>query len=94
MSIADTNKQLKSLRDELASLKEAELHLQAKIDGLLDQLNEELQQRQSEPDNNDSEEHPPSLEDITELVRKFEVEHPALTDSVNRVLMTLSNMGI
>jgi predicted DNA-binding protein YlxM (UPF0122 family) len=94
MSIADTNKKLQELQDELSCLREAEQHLQGKIDALLSQLNQELI---AEPQNEDIETKPHdplSLDELANLVRKFEAQHPALTDSVNRVLLTLSNMGI
>lgn len=89
MSFEDTSRQLKLLQDELACLRAAEDHVEQKIHALLDQLNAELsaeQEKSSDPDS--------SLSDLPNLLRRFETEHPTLTDSINRVLMTLSNMGI
>lgn len=87
MNAQELGKQLKLLQDELACLRAAEQHIQDKIDGLLSDLEQEL--------NSPSEdEHPTDLTDLPQLLRKFETEHPELTDSINRVLVTLGNMGI
>lgn len=87
MSIQELGKQLKLLQDELACLRAAEEHVQEKIDTLLDQLNQELSAPAPEDEHHD-------LTDLPHLLRKFETEHPALTDSINRVMVTLGNMGI
>jgi septal ring factor EnvC (AmiA/AmiB activator) len=85
MSVKETTKQLKLLQDELACLRDAEQHVEQKINALLDQLYKEI---------NENEESPPDLHDLSSALRRFEAEHPALTDSINRILVTLSNMGI
>lgn len=87
MSFDDTRKQLKLLQDELACLRAAEQHVEQKINTLLDELDQEL-------NSNQENEHHTDLGDLPDILRRFEVEHPALTDSINRVLVTLSNMGI
>lgn len=87
MSIDELGKQLKLLQDELACLRAAEQHIQEKIDQLLDELNTELNKR-------DSEETSTDLTDLPKLLQKFETEHPELTASINRVMITLGNMGI
>jgi len=87
MSFQDTSKQLKLLQDELACLRAAEHHVEKKINQLLDELNHELVSEQNHEAASD-------LTDLPQLLRRFEAEHPALTDSINRVLVTLANMGI
>ncbi len=88
MSITELSKQLKLLQDELACLRAAEQHIQDKIDSTLAQLNTELEKPEQERD----EHH--DLADLPHILRRFEAEHPELTDSINRVMVTLSNMGI
>ncbi len=87
MSFDETSKQLKLLQDELACLRAAELHVEQKINSLLDQLNQDLSSEHEQDPHSD-------LSDLPNTLRRFEAEHPALTDSINRVLVTLSNMGI
>lgn len=87
MSIDELGKQLKLLQDELACLRAAEQHIQEKIDRLLDELNTQLNTIGNEEEHTD-------LTDLPNMLRKFETEHPELTDSINRVMLTLSNMGI
>lgn len=87
MSVEQLGKQLKLLQEELACMRAAEQHIQDKIDLLLTELNEKLEC--------DSEHHEDeALGDLSTLLRRFEVEHPELTDSLNRVFVTLGNMGI
>ncbi len=87
MSIEEMGKQLKLLQDELACLRAAEQHIQDKINGLLNELNHELSQPCEQEEHHD-------LSDLPEILRRFETKHPELTDSINRVLVTLGNMGI
>ena len=87
MSIDELGHQLKQLQDELICLHAAEQHIQEKIDGLIHELNNEL----SHPD--DINEHH-DLRDLPLMLKKFETEYPQLTDSINRILVTLGNMGI
>jgi len=87
MSFHDTSKQLKLLQDELACLRAAEHHVENKINELLDELNNELI---AEPESSSD----TDLTDLPKLLQRFEAEHPALTDSINRVMVTLANMGI
>lgn len=87
MKINEISKQLKLLQDEIACLRAAEQHIQGKIDRLLEQLNQQINAPEEEDE-------PQDLTDLPQMLRKFEAEHPELTDSINRVLVTLSNMGI
>ena len=84
MGIEEMGKQLKLLQDELACLRAAEQHVQDKITTLLKELDHELKQPNEQK----------HINDLSTLLRRFEAEHPELTDSINRVMMTLSNMGI
>jgi hypothetical protein len=87
MSVEQLGKQLKLLQEELACMRAAEQHIQDKIDLLLTELNEKLEC--------DAEHHEDeALGDLSNMLRRFEVEHPELTDSLNRVFVTLGNMGI
>jgi len=87
MHIDELGRQLKTLQDELACLQAAEHHVQEKIDKVIEDLNTELQHPEQEHSEHD-------LRDLPKILEKFETEHPQLTDSINRVMVTLSNMGI
>ena len=87
MHVKDISQQLKLLQDELACLRAAEEHVQSKMDALLDELDKSLSDQEQAEDASD-------LSSLPDILRKFEAEHPELTDSVNRVLVTLGNMGI
>ncbi|WP_370979308.1 DUF4404 family protein [Agaribacterium sp. ZY112] len=87
MPINQLGQDLKELQEELSCLQAAEQHVQHKIDHLIDELNHELEHPSNIPEDHD-------LRDLPKMLQRFETEHPELTDSVNRVLVTLSNMGI
>jgi len=87
MNIENSVKELQDLHDELSSLREAEKVVQDKINALLDQLDTELNR-------DDSSSEQETLSDLSTVLQRFETEHPTLTDSINRIMVTLSNMGI
>lgn len=69
---------IQNLKAEIKSLNLDTEH-QAKLDELVNQLEAEPQGV--------------SL-DIPHLIERFEAEHPALTNTLNQIMVTLSNMGI
>ncbi|MFT7558884.1 MAG: hypothetical protein ACI93R_000787 [Flavobacteriales bacterium] len=87
MDIQELSKELKLLQEELACMRAAEQHIQDKIDLLLTDLNEQLIDKEQV-----HEVH--HIGDLTNVLRRFEVQHPDLTDNLNRVFVTLGNMGI
>jgi len=87
MNVQELSKQLKLLQDELACLRAAEQHVQEKIDSMLSELDKQLNAPPSDEEKHD-------ITGLPTLLRKFEAEHPELTDSINRVMITLGNMGI
>ena len=78
--------ELQELQEELASLRAAEQHVQDKINNLLAQLQQSFHNGETTEQRD--------LSDLPQMLRRFEADHPDLTDSINRVLVTLSNMGI
>lgn len=87
MNTHEISQQLTELQEELASLRAAESHIQHQIDALIAGLNAQLDKPEDLLSNGD-------LADLPDMLRKFEAEHPALTESINRILITLGNMGI
>ena len=45
-------------------------------------------------DSGDSERHGLLLDSLREYIEQFEVEHPRLTGALNRIMVSLSNIGI
>ena len=88
MSVQELTEQLKDLQDELTGLLAAEQHTRDQIDEILEQINTELAAQKN--DTKDS----TQLHHFSERLRHFEAKHPELTDSINRVLVTLGNLGI
>lgn len=94
MSIESLSKQLETLQEELACLTAAENHTKEQIESILKAISEELktyENKEYADKENSIKEH---LKTITESLSRFETQHPALTDSINRIMITLGNMGI
>lgn len=87
MSIESLSNELKLLHEELTCLRAAEDHIQDKIDDLLAELNHTLNKPQEIHEHSE-------FGDLPKLLRRFEAEHPELTGNINRVMVTLGNMGI
>lgn len=91
MSIEDLSEQLRTLQDELTCLNAAEQRTRDEIENVLLSISKELEE---EKRTEQEEQQKAQLKSFTEYLHKFETEHPELTASVNRVLVTLGNMGI
>ncbi|MGV3526076.1 MAG: DUF4404 family protein [Candidatus Sericytochromatia bacterium] len=84
MSTSSLSQALIALRAQLA-----ELHLSAaersRLENLVGQIESEIS---ADPATASAHAELPSL------IERFEVEHPTLTQALNRVMVSLSNMGI
>lgn len=91
MSINELSEKLKDLQDELTCLNAAEHRTRSEIEAVLLSISEVLkEEKRAEQES----EQKAQLQSFNEYLHKFETEHPELTESINRVLVTLGNMGI
>jgi seryl-tRNA synthetase len=87
MADIEINKAIFNLRNEIEQLGDSHPELKARLEGLLDELEDKLEAT-------DDENHLHLVEDMKEAVSQFEVEHPTITGVVNELMVALSNMGI
>jgi predicted nuclease with TOPRIM domain len=87
MAEKEVSEALFTLRGEVERLEGSNPELKAKLEGLLDELEDNLEATE---DVN----HLHLVEDMQEAISQFEVEHPRLTGIVNELMVALSNMGI
>jgi uncharacterized coiled-coil DUF342 family protein len=80
------NEALQALRDEINNLNTDESRKQS-LNTLADQVEQQF-------DDSSNSGNQGLIESLEETISEFEVEHPALTSIINRLLVTLSNMGI
>ncbi len=80
------NEALQALRDEIDNLNTDESRKQS-LNTLADQVEQQF-------DDSSNSGNQGLIESLEETISEFEVEHPALTSIINRLLVTLSNMGI
>lgn len=78
---------IQALRDEIRSLNTDEERKHS-LNALADKIEQQLDDSPSNTKNLGL------TETLEETISEFEVEHPALTSIINRILVTLGNMGI
>lgn len=84
---------MSNLAHDLAALRQELEHLQtepaakARLEELIAKIEADLNTPHSSADDHGG-------YGLTELVERFEVSHPELTKVLNRLMLTLSNMGI
>ena len=86
MSKADIEKSLEALHTEIGKLETPDV--KDKLLTLISDVEKQLQ-------NPDSEEHKAvASQKLPALIEQFEADHPKVTDTLGRLLTTLSGMGI
>ncbi|MEL6816830.1 MAG: DUF4404 family protein [Cyanobacteria bacterium J06598_3] len=86
MSKADIEKSLEALHAEIGKLETPDV--KDKLLALISDVEKQLQ-------NPDSEEHKAAAtQKLPALIEQFEADHPKVTDTLGRLLTTLSGMGI
>ncbi len=81
------NEALQALRSEIQSLDTDESRKQS-LNDLADKIEQQLE------DSSPATKNHGLTETLEETISEFEVEHPDLTSIINRILVTLGNMGI
>ncbi len=87
MSKSDLQEPLERLRAEIKKLGEDDDAIKQRMQRLVADLERKLESE-------DSEHEPHLIEGLRQNIENFEVEHPRLTAVLNRVMVSLSNMGI
>jgi len=88
MNKDDLKKSLQSLQDELDKLNGSDETVKQRITHLIDEVELQL----ANPENTDQKDS--LIEKLQYSIEQFEVEHPRITGIMNRIMMTLSDMGI
>ena len=76
---------IKELRSELDRVADDDPESRERLDQLISELEEKLENQ---------EEYPSLIDSIKESINHFEAEHPRATAIMNDIMVTLSNMGI
>ncbi len=88
MSRAQLEQSLESLRRELDRIDPADADIRARLAALVDDIEARLETLEED------DEHDSLLERVRHQVEAFEVEHPRVTNILNDIMVTLSNLGI
>lgn len=92
MSKADINQSIEALRAELDQIATTDLAAKDKLLALITDVERQVQGSDQEPDN---ERHrKATLQELPALIEQFEADHPRVTNTLGRLLNTLSGMGI
>jgi uncharacterized coiled-coil DUF342 family protein len=84
------HKAIVELRTELEKVQEAEDHVRERIQGLLKEIDELVDEKGEIP----AHRHQQFLEYLKESVQYFEASHRSLTSAVSQVINALSGIGI
>ena len=88
MTEHELNTLLEQLRVELDAAEHAEAADRERLEGLVGSLRHRLEHPRE--DNEDQE----LLERLTDALTRYEVEHPRITDVLNRITLALGSMGV
>jgi len=88
MSKEELHKSLEALQTELDKLDGTDEEIRDRAARLIVDIECQLENPE------DMEQKDSLLEKIPKLIDQFEVEHPRITGIMNRIMMTLSDMGI
>ncbi len=88
MSKEDLQKSLEALQAELDKLDGPEEEIRDRATRLIDDIERQLENPEANQDEDTL------VERIQKTLEQFEVEHPRITGIMNRIMMTLSDMGI
>lgn len=91
MNQEELKQSIKTLQTELDKLDK----LDSENDAMRERLRhliDEIEQQLAHPENEDQKDS--LIEKLQHSIEQFEVEHPRITGIMNRIMMTLSDMGI
>jgi seryl-tRNA synthetase len=87
MTEKEISEALFNLRREIEGISEDSPEVKAKLESLLNELENKLESTEDEN-------HLHLMEDMKEVITQFEVEHPRATGILNELMIALGNMGI
>ena len=87
MADIEINEAIFQLRKEIEGLGDQNPELRARLEALLNELEDRLEAT-------DDASHLHLVENMKDTVAQFELEHPRLTGILNELMVTLSNLGI
>ncbi|MCB1747470.1 MAG: DUF4404 family protein [Gammaproteobacteria bacterium] len=88
MSKQELKDSLAALRRELATLGPEAAAARTRLAALVDEVEQELEALETDAD------HASLMDKLQQQVEAFEVEHPRVTNILNDIMVTLSNLGI
>ena len=88
MSKEEIGKSLQALHAEIDQLSETDVTAKQKLLALIHEVETQMEQPQ------DKETHARTVQGLPSLIEQFEADHPKVTDSLGRLLNTLSSIGI
>ncbi|NJM58827.1 MAG: DUF4404 family protein [Synechococcales cyanobacterium RU_4_20] len=88
MSKQDLRKSLDALNDELAQLDQVDGAVKERMAQLINDIERQIDQPEV-PEHRQN-----AQQTLPMLIEQFEAEHPQITKSLNRLLVTLDGMGI
>ncbi|MGE0483161.1 MAG: DUF4404 family protein [Gammaproteobacteria bacterium] len=88
MSKQELKDSLGALRRELTELGPGSEAARARLSALADEMEHELEALETPED------HASLVDKVQQQVEAFEVEHPRVTNILNDIMVTLSNLGI
>lgn len=91
MSKSDINQSIAALRAELDQIATADIAAKDKLLALITDVERQVQDPESSADKGDRQ---AILQQLPALIEQFEADHPKVTNTLGRLLNTLSSMGI
>ena len=86
MSETDLAQAVADLREEIQHLPERDAEARAHLESLLNRLEDKIVEETAA--------HHQAHEVVPSLIERFEVEHPRLTSVLQRIMVSLGDMGI
>ena len=88
MSQEEIGKSIKALHAEIDRLSDTDVDVKEKLLALIHELETQMESPQ------DRETHSQTVQSLPGLIEQFEADHPKVTDSLARLLNTLSSIGV
>ena len=88
MSQEEIGKSIKALHAEIDRLSDTDVSAKEKLLALVHEVEAQMEKPQ------DKETHAKTVQGLPTLIEQFEADHPKVTDSLGRLLNTLSSIGV
>ena len=88
MSQEEIGKSIKALHAEIDRLSDTDVAVKEKLLALIHEVETQMENPQSK------ETHAQTVQSLPGLIEQFEADHPKITNSLGRLLNTLSSIGV